>query len=250
MNLLTAMHSRSRSQSAIRIRPSETDHAFTRSEMLAVLAVLSLLAVIVTPALAHDRVRAARLLCASNLRQIGMALHQWGNDHEDRPPWEVSVNEGGTYAHPLGVNTWVHFSWLSNELASPKIVFCPSDTGRPAEDFTGSINGGYLNSAYRNNATSYLLSHAQYESPFTVIVADRNMGQDQVTSCSRFPAVTSISLSPLSLALAWNTNLHNQAGNMLRLDGSIEEYSNSELLDAFTTDPISDRPSFHMLKPR
>lgn len=117
---------------------------FTRLELVALLAALALLAAAVLPALAGNRIRSDRVLCANNLRQISMALQQWGNDHSDQPPWEVLPADGGTYAHALSPNVWYHFAWISNELASPRILFCPTDTGKPARDFTGDPAGGYL----------------------------------------------------------------------------------------------------------
>jgi competence protein ComGC len=129
--------------------------AFTRAELLVILAVLSLLALIVLPALANTRPRSARVICANNLRQIGVGMQLWGNDHDDQPPWEVRLEQGGTYQHPLAPNTWLHFAWLSNELASPKLLLCPADSGKAAYDFTGDPLGGYLHPNFANRATSY-----------------------------------------------------------------------------------------------
>lgn len=225
--------------------------AFTRAELLVILAVLALLALVVLPALANTRPRSARVICANNLRQIGMGFQLWGNDHDDQPPWEFRVDRGGTQQHSLGVNPWLHFSWISNELNSARVLLCPSDSGRLADDFSFSPTGGYLHANFRNNATGYFLSHAYSGGQFVMFAGDRNFQTPSgVGGCSRFPQVTFANLPNLS---GWGTNLHNQAGNIVRLDGRVNQYSNQELLRAVQNDPLSDRGQqsvLHILKPR
>jgi len=225
--------------------------AFTRAELLVVLAVLALLAVVVLPAFANLRPRSARVICANNLRQIGMGFQLWGNDHDDQPPWEFPVEQGGTKLHPLGVNAWLHFAWISNELNSARVLLCPTDSGRVAEDFSADPNGGYLHPNYRNLATSYFLTHAFYGASSAMFAGDRNLGVDGVGNCSRFPQVYFVNAWLPSFG--WDTNLHHQAGNVVRLDGRVNQYSNEDLRAATSTDPISDdgqNYSLHILKPR
>ena len=52
--------------------------AFARREVLAILAVLTLLATIIMPALAGSRRSTDGAACANNLRQIGHAYQLWG----------------------------------------------------------------------------------------------------------------------------------------------------------------------------
>src|SRR5947207_15875450 len=111
--------------------------ALTRLDLVGVLAGLTLLAIIAAPVLANPRGHADRVVCANKLRQIGLAMQIWGNDHGDAVPHEVPVDQGGTRQHPLAVNAWLHFSWVSNELGNARVLFCPSDEGHPARDFTG-----------------------------------------------------------------------------------------------------------------
>src|SRR5688500_3962889 len=75
---------------------------FRRGDLRVVLAVLALLALVVLPALANTGARPARVICATNLRQIGMGYQLWSNDHDDQPPWEIRPEQGGTLHHPLG----------------------------------------------------------------------------------------------------------------------------------------------------
>jgi prepilin-type processing-associated H-X9-DG protein len=230
--------------------PSHSSPAFTRAELLIILAALALLTLVILPALANNRPRSARVICANNLRQIGMGFQLWGNDHDDLPPWELRVQNGGTQLHSLGVNAWLHFSWVSNELESARVLLCPTDNGRLADDFSFSPIGGYLHPSFRNSATSYFLTHAFFGGQSVLLAGDRNLGSDGITGCSRFPQVTRLSLQPLSSAVSWDPNLHNGAGNVVRADGSVNQYSNDGLRAAVTAQPISDRYDLHVLKPR
>ncbi len=206
--------------------------AFTRAELLISLAVFSLLVAIVLPALAHDRARSARIICVNNLRQIGAAMQAWGNDHQDLQPWEVPPVEGGTKAHPLAVNVWLHFAVLSNELASARILFCPTDTGTPAFDFGSSPEGGYLSPNYRNAATSYLVAHRDSTEPMVMTVADRNLLGAAPRSCVVFGMALSIRVPSSGQPTArWGGGLHNGVGNALRANGQVDQITDRELLD-------------------
>jgi hypothetical protein len=211
--------------------------AFARVELLAVSAGLVGLALVVLPALAGTRSRSDRVICANNLRQIGAAMQLWGNDHGERPPYYTFPADGGTRAHPLAPNVWLHFSWISNELASPRILLCPSDTGRPATDFSGSPDGGYLHPNFANRATSYLLSHDSglHFYPTTFMSGDRNVGGTRDGGFSSLFGSSSLRIDePYSPAARWTEGLHSPGGNALRNDGQVVQLSSGALRATFT----------------
>jgi len=232
-------------------RTARTHRAFTRVELVVVLAVLALLGLVVVPALANNRPRSERVTCANNLRQIGAAMQLWGNDHHDLFPQEVPVAEGGTRSHPLASNVWLHFAWISNQLGSAKVLFCPSDTGRPARDFTGDPTGGYLHPNFRNRATSYFLSHVGVDGITDLLAGDRNVGSEGPQSCARFGTALRVSSQPVTPRFQWTNSLHIQTGNLLLFDGRVEQLSNRGLRD--TVDTIvrfQDYASLHFITPR
>lgn len=59
---------------------------FTLIELLTVIAILGLLASILVPIAGKVRSSARQIQCASNMRQIGVALHNFANDHDGRLP--------------------------------------------------------------------------------------------------------------------------------------------------------------------
>ena len=224
---------------------------FTRIELLALLGALALLAQFAVPVLAGSRLRSDRVICANNLRQIGAAMQLWGNDHNDLVPQEVSLADGGTQAHALAVNVWLHFSWISNELGSAQVLFCPSDQGRPARDFTADPNGGYLHPNLRNSATSYFLSHASAFSTVDLLAGDRNVGSAGPASCSRFGSSRAVTIQPPSPGFSWGTNLHDAFGNLLFFDGRVAQSTSPELRDYLQSlARFVDNGSLHYISPR
>lgn len=59
---------------------------FTLVEMLIVIAVIALLAAIMFPVFARARENARRASCQSNLKQIGLGIHQYAQDYDGRLP--------------------------------------------------------------------------------------------------------------------------------------------------------------------
>lgn len=228
--------------------------AFTRTELVALLAVLSLLLAIVLPALAHDRARSSRIMCANNLRQIGAAIQIWGNDHGEQPPWDVALSDGGTKLHPLAVNVWFHLSWMSNEMNSARILLCPSDDGNAARDFSLSPDAGYLHPNFRSKATSYLLVHSATLMAPGLRSADRNVGfdGDGPSGCPYFGTGLRFeaNLRPYRGRFQWGTNMHGYQGNALSTDGGVAQLSNEGLREQVNQFPQDDGGAIHFITPR
>lgn len=60
--------------------------AFTLIELLIVIAIIAMLAAILFPVFAAAREKARQSTCASNLKQIGLAVLQYAGDYDDTPP--------------------------------------------------------------------------------------------------------------------------------------------------------------------
>jgi len=226
-------------------RPAARDaQAFSRLELAAVLGALGLVALLAVPVLANQRERSARALCVNNLRLAGQGLEQWGTEHSGRLPWRTRWCEGGTQRNlscpaetppppwaGLENSSWFQWSWISNELRTPKILACPSDAQRRAASrWSFTPSGGFTHPTYQNNAVSYLLGLDVFpEHPDGLLAGDRNV---------RFPGFDASCSSGISPAWSLNRGrsdgigggLHVEAGNFLFIDGRVEELSSPALI--------------------
>src|ERR1700689_1188637 len=108
---------------------------FTPIMLLVVIAVLALLAAMLLPALAAAKRKAQRINCVNNLKEIGLAFRVWEGDNGDKYPMSVPSANGGSLEKvasglsPGVVNGFTNvFYVMSNELSTPKILYCTSDT--------------------------------------------------------------------------------------------------------------------------
>jgi prepilin-type N-terminal cleavage/methylation domain-containing protein len=113
----------------------QTKKAFTLIELLVVIAIIAILAAMLLPALAAAKKKAQRINCVNNLKQVGLSYRLWEGDNNDRYPQQLSTVNGGVqeylYTGTLGPKTFnatMPFMVMSNQLSTPKVCYCPSDS--------------------------------------------------------------------------------------------------------------------------
>lgn len=102
---------------------------FTLIELLVVIAIIAILASILFPVFARAREKARESACMSNLRQIGLALRMYSDDHDELLPMAADFPTAG----PIPTTSDVSLGGVSlRDVLHPytknnQIFRCPSD---------------------------------------------------------------------------------------------------------------------------
>ena len=115
--------------------------AFTLIELLVVIAIIAILAALLLPALANTKNKANRISCTNNLRQLGLGLAMYADNHNDRlPPTQFDPEKittsypfqsyflfYGPAGTPADVKNPLNLAYLytSKLITTPKIFYDP-----------------------------------------------------------------------------------------------------------------------------
>jgi len=235
--------------------------AFTLIELLVVIAIIAILAAMLLPALSAAKKKAQKISCVNNLKQVGLGFRIWSGDNNDRYPQAVTAANGGAsdYVTSSGtastkLNPNMVFMVMSNELSTPKVCYCPSDTYHSTAPTNFNVNfaGGSTIAAQSavGNASYFVNGNGSDVDPQMILSGDMNIGTSGATAANS-PATyafgsTTAGTAPASatgtlLAPAawngspwwsWTSDFHSKSGNTLLGDGSVQSLTISGLHSA------------------
>ena len=233
-----------------------TNRAFTLVELVVGMAIVAILAALSLPALARTRSSAQRMGCSNNLRQVGLSFRTWAAAHGGKTPMMESEYGGGTFGsvgyRVLSGNqnssrgVCKMFLCLSNELTTPKLLFCPaeyeSSLRQAATTFAGTVPPGANAVPYTNdlNVSYFIGVDAQEACPRMLLTGDHSLGSGNPPTVPYLsaPSVGSAFVSlgtnfpANNTAVGWMDNMHAKQGNVGMADGSVEWFSRSNLQNA------------------
>jgi prepilin-type N-terminal cleavage/methylation domain-containing protein/prepilin-type processing-associated H-X9-DG protein len=122
--------------------------AFTLVELLVVIAIIGILVALLLPAIQAAREAARRMSCGNNLKQLGVALHNYHDTHKRFP-----IHGFQHRATPINNTTW----WQSSK-GSVLVKLLPFMEQQPLYDaipFGGTLPQNMVNAGATGNAAEY-----------------------------------------------------------------------------------------------
>jgi prepilin-type processing-associated H-X9-DG protein len=205
---------------------SKTSVGMTLVEVLVVLVVLMFLVAIFLPLQPHAYARAPRIQCVNNLKQIGLATRIWEGANSDKYPTAVSVTNGGVMEFMTGPNAWKNFEVMSNELSTPKVLFCPAESD--PQRFVAT-NFSYLNNS---NLSFFVGVDAAETNAMSLLSGDHNITNGT-------PVKNGLLALTWGQPIGWTKEMHNEAGNITLADGSVQQLASIGLGNAVATSGLA-----------
>jgi len=132
--------------------PRRHARGFTLIELLVVIAIIAVLIALLLPAVQAAREASRRMSCLNNLKQIGLALHNYSDAHGVFPPgysslWKPDTGDAGTAEDDLGPG-WGWASLILPHMEQPAVF--------NAINFSLSMNYSHNQTAQLTRINSYL----------------------------------------------------------------------------------------------
>lgn len=220
------------------VRQRRARRAFTLIDLLVSITVIATLIGILLPSLAMVQETSRRVVCRSNVRQVGMALAMYSDDHRgwlppsafrtdhvangrpvsDRPDLMMALRVMSEQVGPITASGWdgLGHLYLADYLTAGKIFYCPSHRGdhpfsRYAAEFGKTQTSDLIaNYHYRGTGRNGAVKLWLIEPGSSALVADG------MRSLADYSHAVGSNVLRANMTADWVADVNGQIANLLR----------------------------------
>ena len=185
--------------------------AFTLIELLVVIAVIGILAAFLVPTFGRARENARQAQCSNNLRQIGVAMHLYIDDHDFKfPPIKKDDTGDDWYNH-----------YLVPYIDDPDVYKCPSYKYHDGSRYHLSYGFNYLGLNYSGPFRGKDINAVTNPTQCIMVADSSRWGSDDLT-VSYYAISKGAANRPLG-------DRHSDGANIVFVDGHVKWHRTSDV---------------------